>query len=265
MTKAGAGRTIETRGHIVGFREEIRRASERSPGEFFTWFDEARDPNDAFVRGAWDFSVHIAQPLAPFLSHPEDKTILEIGHGAGRILASAARHFRHAVGVDVHEGNALVLAELARRGVANVTLHQGDGEGLPLGDGEVDVVYTFIVMQHVERIAIFEGYLEHMHRVLKPGGLVMLYFGRLCRFSLERRSPALYLLDRLAERVVMARGYREIPAPVNHTNLLVTRPHAARLARRVGFSVLRREVSHKRVPDGTDLYGGQHGLVLRKR
>jgi ubiquinone/menaquinone biosynthesis C-methylase UbiE len=265
MTMAGVGRAIETRGHIVGFREEIRMAGERSPEEFFTWFDEARDPNDAFVRGAWDFSIHIAQPLAPFLSHPEDKTVLEIGHGAGRILASAARHFRYAVGVDVHEGNALVFAELARRGVTNVTLHQGDGKGLPLGDGEVDVVYTFIVMQHVERIAIFEGYLEQMHRVLKPGGLVMLYFGRLCRFSLAHRSPVLYLLDRLAERVVMARGYREIPAPVNHTNLLVTRPHAARLARRFGFSVLRREVSHKRVPDGTDRHGGQHGLVLRKQ
>jgi len=63
----------------------------------------------------------------------------------------------------------------------------------------------------------------------------------------------------------MARGYREIPAPVNHTNLLVTRPHAAKLARRAGFSVLKREVSHKRVPDGTSLYGGQHGLVLQKR
>jgi ubiquinone/menaquinone biosynthesis C-methylase UbiE len=119
-------------------------------------------------------------------------------------------------------------------------------------------------MQRVERIAIFQGYLEQMHRVLKPGGLVMLYFGRLCRLSLERASSMLYLLDRVAERVVMARGYREIPAPVNHTNLLVTRGHAAKLARGAGFTVLSRTVSHKRVPDGTNLYGGQHGLVLKR-
>src|SRR5258708_589853 len=97
----GAGKSVETRGHIVGFREEIAKASGRSPQEFFTWFDDATDPDDAFVRGAWDFSIHIAQSLAPFLSHPEEKTILEIGHGAGRILATAARHFRHALGVDV--------------------------------------------------------------------------------------------------------------------------------------------------------------------
>jgi SAM-dependent methyltransferase len=145
-----------------------------------------------------------------------------------------------------------------------VTLHQGDGRRLPIGDCTVDMIYTFIVMQHVERIAIFQGYLEDMHRALKPGGLVMLYFGRRCFFSLERGSAALYLLDRLAERVVMARGYREIAAPVNHTNLLVTRPHAAALARRAGFDVVSREVSRKRVPDGSALYGGQHGLVLRK-
>jgi ubiquinone/menaquinone biosynthesis C-methylase UbiE len=262
---AGSGKTVETRGHIVGFREEIAKAHDRSPDEFFTWFDEARDPDDAFVRGAWDFSIHIAQPLAPFLSHPEEKTIVEIGHGAGRILATAARHFRHAIGVDVHENNALVSAELARRGSANVTLHQGDGKRLPLDDASVDVAYTFVVMQHVERIAIFDGYLRELHRALKAGGLVMLYFGRLCRFSADRRSAAFYWVDRAAELVIMPRGYREMNAPVNHTNLHVTRPHAAALARGAGFEVLRGTVSHKRVPDGTDLYGGQHGLVLRKR
>lgn len=262
---AGAGSTVETRGHIVGFREEIHKAVERSPEEFFTWFDEARDATDAFVRGAWDFSVHIAQPLAPFLSHPEDKTIAEVGHGAGRILASAARHFQRAIGVDVHDGNHLVSAELARRGVANAELRQGDGRRLPIDDASIDVVYTFIVMQHVERIAIFRGYVAEMHRVLRTGGLAMLYFGRLCRFSLERRSRARYALDRIAERVAMPRGYREIPAPVNHTNLIVTLPHAAATARAAGFEVLRRVVSRKRVPDGTALYGGQHGLVLRKR
>jgi ubiquinone/menaquinone biosynthesis C-methylase UbiE len=260
----GAGKNVETRGHIVGFREEIGKASGRSAQEFFTWFDDAVDPDDAFVRGAWDFSIHIAQPLSPFLSHPEEKTILEIGHGAGRILATAARHFRHAVGVDVHENNALVEEELARRGTSNVTLYTGDGLRLPLSDSSIDVAYTFVVMQHVERVAIFAGYLAELHRTLKPGGLVMLYFGRLCKFSLGRSLPAFYWLDRAAELVRMPRGYREMAAPVNHTNLHVTRPHAASLARRAGFAVLRGTVSRRRVPDGTGLYGGQHGLVLKR-
>jgi len=68
----------------------------------------------------------------------------------------------------------------------------------------------------------------------------------------------------VVERALLRRGYREIQAPVNHTNLLVTLGHASRVARAAGFDILKRVVSHKHVPDGTMLYGGQHGLVIRR-
>ena len=71
----GTGRQIETRGHVIGFREEIRRTAEASPNAFFTWFDDASGPDEAFVRGAWDFSLHIALPLADYLRSPETKTV----------------------------------------------------------------------------------------------------------------------------------------------------------------------------------------------
>ena len=260
----GTGRDIERRGHIVGFREEIGRTAETSPEAFLTWFDAASGPDEAFIRGAWDFSVHIAQPLAPFLRQPEARTVLEIGHGAGRILASAARHFAHAVGIDVHDRNDLVERELKARGVANAQLLQTDGRRIPLPDGVVDVAYTFIVFQHIEKIEIFRGYLEEIHRVLRPDGLAMIYFGRWCHWSLARRSRLRYAADCLGERVLLREGYREMAAPVNHTNLLVRRGFAATLARQIGFDVLDRVVSHKQVPDGTVLYGGQHGLVLKR-
>jgi len=260
----GTGRDVETRGHVVGFKEEIGRIADVSPEAFLTWFDDAAHANESFIRGAWDFSVHVAQPLAPFLQRPEDKTILEIGHGAGRILASAARHFRDAVGIDVHDRNDIVQRELASRGVQNVRLLETDGRRIPLSDGSVDVAYTFIVFQHVERVEVFRGYVAELHRVLKPGGLAMIYFGRWCHWSLARRSPLLYAADRLGERLLLRAGYREMRAPVNHTNLLVTLGYATSAARRAGFDVLRRVVSHKHVPDGTALYGGQHGLVIRR-
>jgi hypothetical protein len=126
------------------------------------------------------------------------------------------------------------------------------------------VAYTFIVFQHLERIGIFEGYLREMHRVLRPGSAAVIYFGRWSHWSLARRSRLLYAADRLGERVLLRRGYRELQAPVNHTNLLVTLGYAARAARAAGFEVLSRVVSHKHVPDGAALYGGQHGLVLRR-
>jgi SAM-dependent methyltransferase len=261
----GTGQQIETRGHIVGFREEIHKTAESSAREFLAWFDHAASPDEAFVRGAWDFSIHIAQPLAPYLRNPEEKTILEIGHGAGRILASAARHFREAVGVDLHGRNDIVEGELSARGVSNVRLLETDGRSIPLADASLDVAYSFIVLQHVERVEIFRGYFDELRRTVKPGGLAVLYFGRWCHWSLGRRSRARYLADRLGEGLLLWRGFREIAAPVNHTNLLVRLGYACRVARRAGFDVLRRVVSHRQVPDGTRLYGGQHGLVLRRR
>jgi len=260
----GTGREIETRGHIVGFKEEIGKTADLSPEAFLTWFDDASGPEESFVRGAWDFSVHVAQPLAPYLRAPEEKTILEIGHGAGRILASAARHFREAVGIDVHHRNDIVRRELATRGITNVRLLETDGRRVPLSDGTVDVAYTFIVFQHIERIAIFESYLRELYRVMRPGGVAMVYFGRWSHWSLASKSRLRYAADRVVERALLRRGYREIQAPVNHTNLLVTLGHASRVARAAGFDILKRVVSHKHVPDGTMLYGGQHGLVIRR-
>jgi SAM-dependent methyltransferase len=260
----GTGHEIERRGHIVGFQEEIGRTADASPESFLTWFDAAAGPDEAFVRGAWDFSVHIAKPLSPFLRAPEAKTVLEIGHGAGRILAAASRHFGYVVGIDVHDRNDLVERELRARGVANARLLQTDGRRIPLPDAAIDVAYTFIVFQHIEKIEIFRGYLEEIHRVLRPDGLAVIYFGRWCHWSLARRSRLRYAADRLAERVLLQRGYREMAAPVNHTNLLVRSGFAKNLAREIGFAVLDRVVSHKKVPDGTSLYGGQHGLVLRR-
>jgi len=57
----------------------------------------------------------------------------------------------------------------APRGIANVHLHVGNGRNLsPLPDGRFDVVFSFYVLQHVEREDAFR-YLREIARVLRPG------------------------------------------------------------------------------------------------
>lgn len=193
------GEQIETRGHIVGFQEEIKKAGKDSVEKFFTWFNESCDINETFVRGAWDFSIHFAYPLAKYLEHPESKDALEIGHGGGRILASACRHFRKVVGIDIHDNNTLVTDELNNRGITNFELKQTDGITIPIPDNSIDVAYSFIVLQHVEKIDIFIHYIQETYRVLKPNGIAVLYFGRFHRFSLNRKTRIRYLFDQVAE------------------------------------------------------------------
>ena len=115
--------------------------------------------------------VHIAQPAAAYLSMPEERVALEIGHGGGRILATASRSFKHVIGVDIHAHNDKVKDTLNKRGVHNIDLYQTDGKNIPVASNSVDLVYSFIVLQHVEKVSIFENYLHQAYRVLKPGGM----------------------------------------------------------------------------------------------
>lgn len=92
----------------------------------------------------------------------------------------------------------------------------------------------------------------------------MLYFGRFSKFSAYRISKLLFWLDRLLEGFVFRAGYREIPAPVNDMNLLITLRYAKQLAKKAGFTVLNCSASRREIPDGTHIYGLQHGLLLKK-
>ncbi len=255
---------IETRGHIVGFKEKISQAAQSSENDFFVWFDKVADKDIAFVRGHWDFALHIAAPLAKYISQPETKTALDLGYGGGRILAAAAKSFKQVIGIDIHQQRELVTKALNERGINNFALQQTDGRTILLNDDSVDVVYSFIVLQHVEKIAIFESYLDEVYRILKPNGVALLYFGRKYILSLKKSLALLYWIDRMLEPVTLPKGYLEFPAGVNDTNLQISLGYARKSARARGFQVLDTVVSRKKVPDGVRLYGGQHGLILKK-
>jgi ubiquinone/menaquinone biosynthesis C-methylase UbiE len=256
---------IDYSSQISGFQEEIDQAALKGRDDFFTWYNSAKDTDMSFIRGSWDFTIHIADPIALYIKNPEEKTILEIGHGGGRILAAASRAFRNGIGIDIHNQNELVAEELKNRGIRNVTLFQSDGKSIPIESSQIDVIYSFIVLQHVEKIEIFEAYLLEVYRVLKTGGIAILYFGRKKGYSHNRKSILLYWLDNLVESITLYKlGYQEFSSNVNETNLVVSSRFAKNTARKIGFHVLKQVVSRRQVPDGIEKYGGQHGLVLIK-
>lgn len=99
--------------------------------------------------------------------------VLDVGCGIGRVERYLAPRCRELHGIDVSPR----MIEQARRrlaGLDNVRLHVGSGRDLaPLGDGSFDAVFSFYVLQHVEREDAF-GYLREIARVLRPGGLAAL-------------------------------------------------------------------------------------------
>ncbi len=102
--------------------------------------------------------------------------VLDLGCGAGRFLAALREAGADPVGVELAEA----AAERARANVpgADVRLVEPDGS-LPLGHGEVDLVWCSEVLEHIPDVA--HALLE-VRRVLKRGGRLLLtvpYHGRL--------------------------------------------------------------------------------------
>jgi arsenite methyltransferase len=100
-------------------------------------------------------------------------TVLDLGCGAGSDLLIAAQMVGpqgKAIGIDMTAS----MLEQARRsaeamGLANVELHEGLIESLPLEDESVDVVISNGVIDLVpDKDAVF----SEIDRVLRPGGLV---------------------------------------------------------------------------------------------
>lgn len=98
-----------------------------------------------------------------------DRVVLDIGCAIGRMVRHVAPRIGRLIGVDV----SAEMIERARERLAehaNVELPVGDGWTLqPVGADSVDLVYTYIVLQHVPR-PVAHSHFRDAHRVLRPGG-----------------------------------------------------------------------------------------------
>ncbi len=131
------------------------------------WADAPRDPEP------WAFAERRALLLAEV---QRGERVLDLGCGAGRFLAVLREAGAEPVGVEI----AQAAAERARENVpgADVRLLEPDGS-LPLGHGEVDLVWCSEVLEHVADVG--HALLE-VRRVLRRGGRLLLtvpFHGRL--------------------------------------------------------------------------------------
>lgn len=116
--------------------------------------NRAADPEGKLEAAMWQ--------LAPW----SRKVVLDVGCGAGFHLARFAAKAARVIGVEPH-GPSLVKAKRRVSRMANVTLHRGSAERLPLPDGAVDVAHA--------RFAYFFGAesepgLAELERVMRQGG-----------------------------------------------------------------------------------------------
>ncbi|MEK7519656.1 MAG: class I SAM-dependent methyltransferase [Patescibacteria group bacterium] len=144
------------------------------------------------------------------------KTALDIGCGyRGHFLSRVLPFFptiEQAVGVDVSVDNTATHEK--------IKLISGDVNGaLPLPDNHFDIVFSTAVLEHLENYTLA---LKEMHRVLKPGGYLLL----------TTPAPAAKLVLELLAYQLKLIDEREIR---DHKRYF-TRPHLKQLLCDLGYS-----------------------------
>jgi len=99
-------------------------------------------------------------------------TCVEIGCGAGRMTRALAGYFDRVAAVDVSEG----MIERARKAVgSNVEFFLVDSNRIPVESDSAAAVFSSHVLQHLDAVEVGYGYFREAHRVLTPGGTLMIH------------------------------------------------------------------------------------------
>lgn len=125
-------------------------------------------------------------PLYPMLAkeldlRPDDD-LLEVGCGSARLMAEQASAVRYIAGLDISG----IQVEMARKRLAQriaagtAEIVQGDATTLPWPDGRFSVVGSLNCLKFVPDPA---KALREMHRVLRPGGRLVVTIDKLIRIG----------------------------------------------------------------------------------
>lgn len=155
---------------------------------------------------------------------------LDIGCGVGTYHELLAPHFGKLFGVDV-SGESIKVAR--RRGLP-VTYDGYDGATLPHSDRCFDLAFAICVVHHVPPLR-WNVFASEMRRVLKPGGLALV-FEHNPRNPLTMRvvnscpfdADAVLLRNETAETLLSTAGFKQV-----HSRFILSIPAANPWLRRV--------------------------------
>jgi SAM-dependent methyltransferase len=152
-----AGLSVEeTVRYVFDWRKEFDRA----------WADKrTRQVMDAWKRLGPEMQGWLRDCVRP------DRVFLDLGCGAGQLLAAAAAAGCAGIGIDVRLVWLLVAKRLIADACGTPVLAAALAESLPLADESLQSVVSLDVIEHVGDVAV---YLEEINRVTARGGYVAL-------------------------------------------------------------------------------------------
>lgn len=95
------------------------------------------------------------------------KQVLEIGHGMGADLTTAALNGAHAHGIDLTQNHHEICKRTLADANCEADLRLGNAGALPFDSESMDIVYSLGVLHHTDNTV---RCITEAHRVLRPGG-----------------------------------------------------------------------------------------------
>lgn len=113
--------------------------------------------------------------IKQYLGITKKDTVMDFGCGMGRLLKEVSPLCREAIGVDVSEPMLHYCYKYCL-GIKNIILAFMQSETIiPLLDKQVDKIYSFLTLQHIEKPKAFRILIE-FNRVLKKFGKVLIQY-----------------------------------------------------------------------------------------
>jgi len=129
--------------------------------------EEARDYYVEKKAHLIEEAVHHDQSRDAF----DKSLVLDVGCGPGWYLPLISDGNSHVIGIDA----SMSQLRLARKNVPESTLLTGDICDFPLRSNQFDVAYAINIFHHLPSVEAQRRAFREIHRILKPGGVLMLH------------------------------------------------------------------------------------------
>ena len=123
-----------------------------------------------FKKGRRLFETHV-QPCLNLLKPSAERPVLvEYGCGMGRILRAVVDGGYSCAGVDISPTMLDHCRETVKGGASLLLVNEEGHSGLP--DAFADVVYSYAVLQHIQKLSVFRRAIHEICRLTKPEGVI---------------------------------------------------------------------------------------------
>lgn len=189
--------------------------------DLIEYFDSIAEEWDEIRKKYFDDDVRNIAIERSDIKNKKGLVVADIGTGSGFMALELSKYAREVIGIDVSDEMLKRAKQTADGiGIDNIIFIKGNMENIPVIDNSVDIVFSNMVLHHVENP--FKGIVE-IHRVLKPGGKliitdVMKHNNEWARFEMYDRWLGFNIED--VKKWFIRSNFHEVS--VNDTGLFAT-------------------------------------------